>query len=692
MNLMTMNLYKGFNRNNSNLITFKASTAPEPQKTENTSINVDPKLAALLTSLSAKHSMTISDLIKSQISNKVEPEKSITAQVGRTNVTTLIDGEQIFKRALKEVKAAKKSIQIEMFEFQNKDDFDKHPQGGAETVKGSKQQQQLYDEIIKKRHEGVKVQVILDASKWAGDADGKGGKFYNNLKMAKRLLDEGVDVAIYPRSSQGGTKIQHVKLLAVDSNKVMIGGENWGNHSPVNHDACVLIQTQNKFKGQGSEVDNIIDTLFNKDWQFSCKMMGLYGAMTEKETHPNLKIIQREILPEAKEYMAVIGNLFNDPKYKEKLKAPEFCSPEVKPVKNPAIKVLVNSPSEYLDNEIYPKDFDNESIRTHLLGKKDDKGNEIEKGKLNDPNVNYLRAELFVLSHKEIVEKIIERHKAKTLDAKILVSPDLLEKFPFLNKPYQKLREAGVPTETFKVNEELHQRLHCKWAVLGHKDEKKLDNLELLIGSANWSAAGLENNSKTGIRSDYKLDNAKLLNKINHSYRTSVEAAENEVRKNKEICPVNKLQSIFTPRVKVEGEKAVLDYKVLSANLKANKKSLNAREKALFIGQAEQGENHEKALASIRKLQGCYQLVGESLNRLTKYKRGNHEGAIVISNDAIAQTFVRQFEKDWKYTQIKKEPIAFTANNKLHNTLYLPVKSNSPVKLDSSGLILNKVI
>jgi phosphatidylserine/phosphatidylglycerophosphate/cardiolipin synthase-like enzyme len=707
MNLVTNNL----NKNYLNLIAFSASkednskvvtiSVPEQKKAENETspLYIDPKIVAGLLKLANERGMFVSELIKNQFTNGVEPEKSVTSEVGKTNVTTLIDGQQIFSKALDYIQKAEKIIQVEMFEFQNKDDVDKHPFNGAETVGGSKEQQQIYDELIKKSKEGVKVQVILDSSKWPAQDDGKGGKgnkFYNNLNMVKRLLDAGVDVAIYPRASQGGTKIQHVKLLAVDSNKIIIGGENWGNHSPVNHDACVAIETikdlQKNPEGN-SEVDNIIDAVFNKDWKFTWRMMGLYGAMTKEEQNSNLKIIKK-ILPEAAEYMELVGDIYKDPKYTQRFTKGEFYLPEVKPVKDSAIKVLINSPIEYKTHRIYDKDTDNESIRTYLLGKKDENGQEI-KGKLDDPNVNYLRAELFVLSHKEIVQKIIERHKAGTLDAKILVSPDLLQKFTYLDKPYRQLRMAGVPVEAFKVNEELNQRLHCKWAVLGHKEENKPgnkpDNLELLIGSANWSAMGIENNSYLGVREDYQLHHASILKDINSSFKSNVKKFEDIVKQDPKLDET--MKSIFTPRAKEKGRKKVLSAQDLLMNLRENKKILNSREKALFTDQADNNHNHnDESLKKIRTLLGHYQLVEEYLKKLSKYKRGNHEAAIVIPNQTIAGTFVKQFEKDWNYTINKKETISFNGNSRLQNKLCLPIKSNSPIKLDLSGRIFNKVV
>jgi len=631
---------------------------------------LSPKLALSLREACEKYNKSASELLYPLLYSGVKPEDSKTAPVGKTNVTTLIDGGQIFGKALNYIQNAKKSIQVEMFEFQNKDDVGHHPYGGAENVDGSKEQKQLYDAIIKKSQEGVKVQVILDASKWPAEKskDGKkGNKFYNNLEMVKRLIDAGVDVAIYPRARQGGTKIQHVKILAIDGEKIIIGGENWGNHSPVNHDACVAIETQDQHKGQGSEVDNIINTIFNKDWKFAWNQIGIYGAMNDKEKNSHLKII-KGITPEAKEYMQIIGEIYNNPKYKEKASKGEFYLPEVKPIENPAIKVLVNSPVEYKTQGIYEKDMDTESLRTYLLGKKDKEGKELTKGKLDDPNINYLRAELFVLSHKEIVKKIIKRHKEsikeeekakkegravdpnKIFDVKILVSPDLLKQFPYLKKYYEDLRKAGVPVEEFKVNEDLKQRLHCKWAVMGHQvKDNKLDNLELLIGSANWSEAGLENNAEKGTRQDYELTNESTVENINKFFNIKGigKKLEEAVLNDEKI--IQKIQGIFTEK----GVKKGSIYKQICEN----KKILDQEEKRLLEQQIDlNNKSNDESLEKIRVLKKRYFVVTDYIKKkVVKYKRGNHECAIVIPNAEIAQTFIRQFDKDWEFTLNKKD-------------------------------------
>jgi len=192
----------------------------------------------------------------------VVPEPSITAKVGKTKVTTLIDAEQIFDKTAEYIKSAKKSIQIEMFEFQNlKIDGDIWPSKGAETIPGWERQQELLNMLVekKKADPSLNIQVILDVHKWYQDGHGLYKRHYANMKMIRYLKENGIDVVPYPRPKQGGTVLQHTKFLAVDGKKVIIGGMNWGNHSAVNHDACVAIETDSKY--QNSEVDNIIEEI-----------------------------------------------------------------------------------------------------------------------------------------------------------------------------------------------------------------------------------------------------------------------------------------------------------------------------------------------------------------------------------------------------------------------------------------------
>lgn len=101
---------------------------------------------------------------------------------------------------------------------------------------------------------------------------GEKERHYNNQDMIRYLKQNNIDVVPYPRAAQQGAALQHVKMLAVDGKKAIIGGMNWGTHSCANHDACVAIERREGF--ENSEVDNIIYEIFNKDWKFSWQRLG----------------------------------------------------------------------------------------------------------------------------------------------------------------------------------------------------------------------------------------------------------------------------------------------------------------------------------------------------------------------------------------------------------------------------------
>jgi len=95
--------------------------APE-QKPVNIEVSFD--LGTKLIEYANKLDLTVNDYILQYMKHLaprpgVIAEKSTTANIGRTKVTTLIDAEQIFDKTIEFIKSAEKSIQVEMFEFQN---------------------------------------------------------------------------------------------------------------------------------------------------------------------------------------------------------------------------------------------------------------------------------------------------------------------------------------------------------------------------------------------------------------------------------------------------------------------------------------------------------------------------------------------------------------------------------------------
>ncbi|MFA6988681.1 MAG: phospholipase D-like domain-containing protein [Candidatus Gastranaerophilaceae bacterium] len=613
-------------------------------------------------------------------STGVAPEESVTANVGRTKVTSLIDAEQIFKKTLEYVQSAEKSIQVEMFEFQNmKIDGKDWPSNGAEANPGWEYQQKLLDAIVqqKKNRPNMKVQVILDVHKWFIDGNGSKERDYSfvdktliekglvkkfdkyrkyaNMDMIKYLKENGIDVVPYPRgdASQSGAILQHVKLLAVDSKKAIIGGMNWGNHSSANHDVCVAVEQGEDKNGklyENTEVDNIIENIFNKDWKFAWQRIGeaefIQGPLTSEE-QVDYNGIKKKIKPENIEYKQKLGEIYNTPECKNRYKNGALDLIEVHPMEKPAINVLSNKPREL--SEIGAEG--SESIGAYI------------KDRLK--TANSLTAELFVLSHKEIVSRVIERWKeaqagGRPFDAKILISPDILDEFPYCQKAFLSLLEAGVPIRTFKTQEAITQRLHCKLAIF--------DNKDVIIGSSNWSAVGLEQNLGIGKRPDYELTNKQIDDLIINKHEKTVKELEKEFG----------LKSIFTTKTQIQKGEDIFIKKLLitrkkelKAELTSATEKLQKTDKEVFIDLSGKTiEMTPENITNLKRLLKRYNDIQGLENSKEKFHRGNNECAIVFTSPKIAETFVKQFDKDWKYSDIKgNEPYMPTFQGGLKNSL-----------------------
>ncbi|HEY3999737.1 MAG TPA: phosphatidylserine/phosphatidylglycerophosphate/cardiolipin synthase family protein, partial [Candidatus Xenobia bacterium] len=180
---------------------------------------------------------------------KPRPQPSPTDNSGGDNTTVApyIGGATIFPKAHEMIQNAKQSVQLEMYEFEN----DEAGSAKGPEVPGAQEQQQLMHDLVDAAQRGVDVQVILDQSK------GKNGDLHND-GMMQYLKQNGVNVIAYPPDT---VNIDHVKLLVTDSQQALIGGMNWGNHSPVNHDADVLVT--------GAGARNLQSQIFDQDWLFS---------------------------------------------------------------------------------------------------------------------------------------------------------------------------------------------------------------------------------------------------------------------------------------------------------------------------------------------------------------------------------------------------------------------------------------
>ena len=600
----------------------KTPRKDHPVALEDVSFQVAKKIAENANKLGISRTEYLLQNIKSlAFIPQVAPEISKTAIVGKTNITTLIDGEQIFDKAVEYIKSAKHSIQIEMFEFQHPSvDGGKWPSNGAETVEGFNQHKSLLPIIIKKKRENpeLKVQIILDAHKWYMDGNGNRIRHYNNQDMIKYLKENGIDVVPYPRPAQGGSALQHVKLVAVDGKKVIIGGMNWGTHSCANHDACVAVETRPGYKN--SEVDNILTEIFNKDWAFSWQRLGrtkiVAGPLTEDEQQ-FYKGLNKEIKQENVNYMKIVGMLYDNENDKNRYDEKDLSKLDLikrNPVSEPAIKVLSTKPREL----VYIGEKGSESLREYVM----------EKVK----TAKKLRAELFVLSDKEIINTIIDRVHKGELDAKIIVDPSIIEEFPYCGTAYNKLIENNIEVRQYKTDTSITQRMHGKWAVFDDKD--------IIIGSANWSAMAMNQNLKKGQRGDYEKYTDEI-NKEIVSYMKEVEEFENAAG--------------IPPLIRKK-----LDYKEVILRRSKIKKAVNEINETGFATIRLQDKIYEfnrSNRSDLNNIKGYYKIIIDRVNAKEKYKRGNNEAAIAFEKPILAKVFLRQFEKDWKHSQSEYEKI-----------------------------------
>lgn len=542
----------------------------------------------------------------------VLPEASKTAKIGKTEVTTLIDGEQIFGKTIEYLQSAEKSIQVEMFEFQNlRIDGHKWPTNGAEVVPGSQEQQQILNLLLSKKKENpnLKIQIILDAHKWYINGNGEKDRHYNNQDMIKYLKEKGFDIVPYPRAAQQGSALQHVKMLAVDGRKIIIGGMNWGTHSAANHDACVAIETLDKYKN--SEVDNIIDEIFNKDWKFAWQRLGktkaVAGPLNEDEQEFYTRL-RKEIKQENVDYMEAVGKLFETPENKNRYEEGRLDLIPTNPIKDPKIKVLVTKPKELA--VVGEKGL--ESTREYLQ----------EKLK----TAKKVRGELFVLSDKELIETIVDRHQKGELDAKFILESSILEEFSYCRDAYDILIKNNVPVRLYKADEKITQRMHAKWAVF--------DDKEVVIGSTNWSAMGLNSNLKKGQREDYELHAEKI---------------NEEIKKN--LLKVKEHEDLIgIPPI----SKHKFNYKELIERRSKFKKTMyNLRKDGVANIKLDGNEYTfmDDKLSTFHTIQGYYKIIKDRHNAKEKYKRGNNECAIAFEKPSLVKVFLKQFDKDWKHSE-----------------------------------------
>jgi len=139
---------------------------------------------------------------------------------GADQLVPLTDGAAAFAAITEELSRARRSIDLELYEFQRLD---------------------LAALLLDARDRGVTVTAIRDPSE------------RSSRTVWAQLEQGGVKVVAFPLEHM---TIDHVKLLIVDGLRAIVGGINWGTHSPNNHDFDVL--------ASGPVVDNL-ERVFKQD-------------------------------------------------------------------------------------------------------------------------------------------------------------------------------------------------------------------------------------------------------------------------------------------------------------------------------------------------------------------------------------------------------------------------------------------
>ncbi len=133
-------------------------------------------------------------------------DAAVPITLGPDRLLPLPDGPNAFAAIDRELAAARRSIQLEMYEFQRVD---------------------LANLVIEASTRGVAVTAIMDPSERSSRA------------IWAQLQQAGIPVIAFPIEPR---TIDHVKLLIVDGERAIVGGINWGRQSVQNHDFDVLAE------------------------------------------------------------------------------------------------------------------------------------------------------------------------------------------------------------------------------------------------------------------------------------------------------------------------------------------------------------------------------------------------------------------------------------------------------------------
>lgn len=132
------------------------------------------------------------------------PVVAAPISVGADQLVPLPDGPSAFAAIADALRGARRSIDLELYEFQRLD---------------------LAAMLLDAHDHGVAVTAIKDPTE------------RSSRSVWTELEQGGVRVLPFPLER---LTIDHVKLLIVDGVRAIVGGINWGTHSPLNHDFDVL--------------------------------------------------------------------------------------------------------------------------------------------------------------------------------------------------------------------------------------------------------------------------------------------------------------------------------------------------------------------------------------------------------------------------------------------------------------------
>lgn len=178
--------------------------------------------------------------IQNPVVGKAEPPPRLVPG-GKKSPIPLLTEADYFREARRVIESAKKGdiICVQMYEFENAATNGDHD--APKNAPGYADQQALLPALVEAAKRGVKVNVILDASK------GKEGQGILNQPIADYLKKHAGDtgnmtVDFYPPET---VNIDHAKQLikltpagngAYVVEEALGGGSNWGNHTPANDD------------------------------------------------------------------------------------------------------------------------------------------------------------------------------------------------------------------------------------------------------------------------------------------------------------------------------------------------------------------------------------------------------------------------------------------------------------------------